>query len=79
LTREAPFITHLRPRAAAAPSPARPRPPANTGFSNNESRGRKDFGGLGFDIASVVGRTLVVRELVLKKVKEKFWSLKLEA
>jgi hypothetical protein len=53
--RDAPLITHLRPRAAAAPSPARPRPPANRGFSNNESRETKERGGGGFDIVQVVG------------------------
>jgi hypothetical protein len=32
----------LRPREAAAAKPANPAPPANTGFSNSASRGRKD-------------------------------------
>jgi hypothetical protein len=40
--------------AAAAPRPASPTPPANTGLSNRVSRGRRDFeGAMGFVMAEL--------------------------
>lgn len=46
-TRDAARIAPLRARAAEAPRPARPIPPANTGLSNSTSSERIDLGGAG--------------------------------
>jgi hypothetical protein len=48
--REAPWMAERRARAAAAPRPARPRPPAKRGLLNRSLSGRKEEGGGGFDI-----------------------------
>ncbi len=47
---EAPWMAVRRARAAAAPRPARPRPPAKRGLLKSASRGRKDVDSGGLDI-----------------------------
>ncbi len=41
---DAPLMAARRERAAAAPRPARPRPPAKRGLLKSASRGRKEVG-----------------------------------
>jgi len=70
---EAPAPTNLRVRAAAAPRPARPAPPAKTGLSKRTSKGSHEVGGVGVDvdmiILSVYIQTLPAR---LNKTPEHF-------
>ena len=55
LMRPAAWMVHRRPRVAAAPRPARPMPPANTGLSKRASKENGDVVGGGVDVEAGVG------------------------